>query len=148
MLSYPAAVRSAGVFADEAGLPAGVTVAVRLGGWLSPLKNGRALEAGDRSALVVGGTEKIRTGDRVVFCKVVAVAEAVVTREGQVRAEGGPYAHATLGPLEDWLDAQAGPGVIDGIAERAVLDEKIREGQAAAAAVGGVHDPGDRACSR
>jgi hypothetical protein len=47
------------------------------------------------------------------FLKVVAVAPAAVTRKGQVRAEGSPCAHATLGPLEDWLDARAGAGVID-----------------------------------
>ena len=125
MLSYPAAVRSAGVFADESGLPAGVTVAVRLCDLVSPLGSGARPGAGDRSALAVAGTERIRTGDMVVFCKVVAVAAAVVTRKGHVRAAGSPCAHATLGPLEEWLDAQAGPGVIDGIAERAVLDERF-----------------------
>jgi hypothetical protein len=81
------------------------------------------------SALVIGGTETVRTGAAVVFCKVVAVAEAQVTRDGQVRAQGSPCAHSTLGPLEDWLDAQAGPGVIDGIAERAVLDERFVKGE-------------------
>jgi hypothetical protein len=53
----------------------------------------------------------------------------VVTRDGQVRAEGRPCGHATLGPLEDWLEAQAGPGVIGGIAERAVLDKKYVKGK-------------------
>ncbi len=52
----------------------------------SPLKSGRDLGGGDRSSLVIGGTEKIRTGGAVVFCKVVAVAEAQVKRDGQVRA--------------------------------------------------------------
>jgi hypothetical protein len=65
----------------------------------------------------------------VVFLKVVAVTEAVVTRDGQVRAEGRPCDHATLGPLEEWMDAQAGPGVIDGIAERAVLDARYVKGR-------------------
>ena len=95
----------------------------------SPLRNGRDPGDSDRSALVIGGTERIRTGGRTVFLKVVAVTEAVVTRGGQVRAEGRPYDHATLGPLEDWLDAQAGPGVIDGIAERAVLDGRYVKGR-------------------
>jgi hypothetical protein len=53
------------------------------------------LAEGDRSALAVAGTEKIRTGDRLVFLKVVAVTPAVVTRDGQVRAECRPYDHAT-----------------------------------------------------
>ena len=95
----------------------------------SPLKSGRDLGGADRSALVIGGTERIRTGDRLVFVKVVALTDAVVTRDGQVRADGRPYDHARLGPLEDWLDAQAGPGVVGGIAERAVLDEKHVKGK-------------------
>jgi hypothetical protein len=95
----------------------------------TPLKNGRDLGEADRSALVIGGTERIRTGSRVLLCKAVAVTEAVVTRDGQVRAEGRPYDHATLGPLEDWLDAQAGAGVIGGIAERAVLDSRHVKGR-------------------
>jgi hypothetical protein len=99
-------------------------VAVRLSDVVSPLKNGAPLKEGDRSALVAAGTEKIRAGEPVVFLKAVAVALAVVTRKGQVRAEGSPCGHATLGPLEEWLDAQAGPGVIDGIAENAVLDKR------------------------
>jgi hypothetical protein len=95
----------------------------------SPLKNGRDLGESDVSALVVGGTGKIRTGGATVFLKVVAVTGAVVRRDGQVQAEGRPYDHATLGPLEDWLDAQAGPGVIDAIAGRAVLDKKHVNGK-------------------
>jgi len=103
---------------------AGMIIAVPAELVAPPLRNGRGLGDSDRSALVVGGTEKIRTGGATVFLKVVAVTEAVVTRDGQVRAEGRPYDHATLGPLEEWLDAQAGPGVIDGIADRAVLDKR------------------------
>jgi hypothetical protein len=53
----------------------------------------------------------------------------VVRRDGRVQVEGRPYDHATLGPLEDWLDAQVGPGVIDGIAGRAVLDKKYVKGE-------------------
>jgi hypothetical protein len=82
----------------------------------------------DRSALVIGGTEKIRTGGATVYLKVVAVTEAQVTRDGQVRAAGSPVRHATLGPAEDWLDAHAGPGAIDGIAERGVLDGRYVKG--------------------
>ena len=44
----------------------------------------------------------------MVFCKVVAVAEAQVKRDGQVRAKGSPVHHATLGPLEERLDARPG----------------------------------------
>jgi hypothetical protein len=104
-------------------------VAVPEGLLASPLRSGRGLGDSDRSALVIGGTERIRAGGRAVFLKVVAVTEAVVTRDGQVRAEGRPCDHATLGPLEDWLEAQAGPGVIDGIAERAALDRRYVKGK-------------------
>jgi hypothetical protein len=127
--SYPAAGRSVCVFADEGDLRAGVTVAVRLADLVSPLKSGAPLGDGDRSALAVAGTETIRSGELVVFVKVVAAAPAVVTGKGHVRAAGSPCAHATLGPLEDWLEEQAGPGVIDGIAERAVLDERFVKGE-------------------
>ncbi|MGH3282314.1 MAG: hypothetical protein ACRDNW_24700, partial [Trebonia sp.] len=122
MSSYPV---------PDAAVPvsAGMIVAVPAELLASPLKNGRDLGEADRSALVIGGTEKIRTGGATVWVKVVAVTGAAVTRDGQVRAGGRPYDHATLGPLEDWLDAQAGPGVIDAIAERAVLDERYVKGR-------------------
>jgi Insertion element 4 transposase N-terminal len=127
--SYPAAGSPVCVFADEGGLPAGVTVAIRLGDLVSPLRNGAPLADRDRSALAVAGTRTLRTGEPAVFLKVVAVAPAAVTRNGQVRAEGSPCSYARLGPLEDWLDAQAGLGVIDGIAERAVLDGRFAKGE-------------------
>ena len=95
----------------------------------SPLKSGRDLGGGDRSALVIGGTEKIRTGGAVVFCKVVAVTEAQVKRDGQVRAKGSPVHHATLGPLEERLESQAGPGVAGGIAGRAPLGARFVKGE-------------------
>jgi len=104
-------------------------VAVQLEDLVSPLRNGRPLGEGDRSALAVGGTERIRTGDAVVFCKVVAVAPARVRRDGRVQAQGSPVHHATLGPLEEWLGEKAGPGVVDGIAERAVLREQYVKGE-------------------
>jgi hypothetical protein len=86
-------------------------------------------DAGKRSALVVAGTEKIRPGEPAVFLKVVAVTAARVRRDGKVQAQGSPCGHATLGPLEDWLESQAGPDVIDGIAERAVLQGENVKGE-------------------
>jgi hypothetical protein len=91
----------------------------------SPLKNGRDLGEADRSALVIGGTEKIRTGAAVVFCKVVAVAGAQVKRDGQVRAKGSPVDHATLGPLE----GKAGPDAVGGIAGNAPLEARFVKGR-------------------
>jgi hypothetical protein len=126
---YPAVPDAAARFAEEGDLPGGLMVAVRLADVVSPLRNGAPLEAGARSALAVAGTERIRTGEPTVFCKVVAVAAARVRGDGKVQAEGSPCAHATLGPLEERLDAQAGTGVIDGIAARAVLEKKYVKGE-------------------
>jgi hypothetical protein len=95
----------------------------------SPLKSGRDLGGADRSALVIGGTERIRTGGAVVFLKVVAVAEAQVRRDGQVRAKGSPVHHATLGPLEERLGSQAGPGAAGGIGGGARLDARFVKGE-------------------
>ena len=110
-------------------VPGGMMVAVPLELLASPLKNGRPLGGGDRSALVIGGTEKIRTRGDVVFCKVVVVAEAQVKRDGQVRAKGSPVHHATLGPLEKRLESQAGPGVIGRIAGSARLERRFVKGE-------------------
>ena len=131
MSSYPAGPRSVSSVAGDGEVPGGgaLMVAVRPEDLVSPLRNGRPLEAGGRSALVIAGTGKIRTGDTVVFVKVVAVAPAQVRRDGRVQAQGSPAGHATLGPLEERLERQAGPGVIDGVAERAVLAEKYVKGE-------------------
>ena len=128
---YPVPLCAASLTADGGEVPGGggLMVAVRLADVVPPLRNGRPLGEGDRSALVVGGTERIRTGDAVVFLKAVAVAPARVRRDGRVQAQGSPVHHATLGPLEDWLGEKAGPGVIDGIAERAVLREQFVKGE-------------------
>jgi hypothetical protein len=104
-------------------------VAVRACDLASPLRNGALPSGGDQPALVVAGTRPIRTGEPVAFLKVVVVAPAQVRRDGKVQAQGSPSAHATLGPLEDWLEDKAGPGVIDGIADRAVLAPQYVKGE-------------------
>jgi hypothetical protein len=127
---YPVASRAAASFTEGGEAPGGgLMVAVRLSDLVSPLRNGRQLAAGDGSALVIRGTVRIRTGEATVFCKVVAVAPARVRRDGRVQAQGSPAGHATLGPLEDWLEDKAGPGVIDGIADRAVLAPEYVKGE-------------------
>ena len=75
---------------------------------------------------MVAGTRKIRTGDQLLFVKVVAVAPAVVRRDGRVQAAGHPADHARLGALEQQLDELAGPGVIDEIAAQAALAGKVK----------------------
>jgi hypothetical protein len=128
---YPVPPRAASSLTGEGEVPGGgsLMVAVRPGDLVSPLRNGRPVAEGDRSALVIGGTGRIRSGGLVVFCKVVAVAPAQVRSDGRVQAQGSPCGHATLGPLEEWLEGKAGPGVIDGIAGRAVLREQFVKGE-------------------
>jgi hypothetical protein len=125
---YPAVSRAGAVPGGKV-VPPGLTVAVRACDLASPLRGGALPAAKDQSALVIAGSREIRTGEAVVFLKVVAVAPAQVRRDGRVQAQGSPAAHATLGPLEDWLEGKAGPGVIDGIAERAVLRGEYVKGE-------------------
>ena len=129
MSLYPVASCAVAGFGEDGRAFGGLMVAFRLEDVASPLRNGGLLAAGDRSALVVGGTAPIRSGEMTVFCKVVAIAPAQVRRDGRVQAQGSPAGHATLGPLEDWLEERAGPGVIDGIAERAVLRRRFVKGE-------------------
>jgi hypothetical protein len=127
---YPVASRAAASFAEGGeGPDGGLLVAVRLSDLVSPLRDGRRPGADGRTALAVGGTPRIRTGEATVFCKVVAVAPARVRRDGRVQAQGSPAGHATLGPLEAWLEDKAGPGVVDRIADRAVLREEHVKGE-------------------
>src|SRR5258708_19376597 len=121
-----------------------MVVAVPLELLASPVQSGRDLGDGDRSALVIGGTDRIRTRDGVVFCKVVAVAEAQAKRDGQVRAKGSPVHHATLGPLEERLESQAGPDAAGGIAGRAALDARVVKGRRGRLLAQAVPIPGAR----
>ena len=111
MKFYRAALLDA-IPADQApavmpGWPAPAQViAIRAADLMPPL--GRPVAKGDRTALVVAGSPRIRTGDQVVFVKVVAVAPAVVRRDGRVQAGGHPADHARLGALEQQLDDLAG----------------------------------------
>ena len=91
-----------------------VMVAVPVSALSWPVGEG---SSGDgRSAMVVSGAGKIVNGDPVVWCKIVAVAPAVVRRDGRVQADGRPCDHARLGVLEEQLDQMVGPGTIDRIA--------------------------------
>ena len=82
-----------------------VMVAVRVEDLIWPVRDGGQ---DDRSGLVVAGTEKIRSGDDVVWLKVVAVTPALVRRDGRVQADGRPCDHARLGVLEEQLNASTG----------------------------------------
>ena len=110
---------------DDAWLAgAAPVIAIRAADLVSPAC--RLPAGGDRTALVVAGTPQIRTGDQVVFVKVVAAAPAVVRRDGRVQAGGHPADHARLGALEQQLDDLACPGVIDEIAAAATLTGKVK----------------------
>lgn len=108
--------------ADRAGLgllgQAGV-VAVRAAHLASPARVG--LGGDGRTALVAAGAGPIRGGDVVVFLRPVAVAAAVVRRDGRVQAGGHPADHARLGVAEQRLDELTGsPGLIDQLAASVV----------------------------
>jgi hypothetical protein len=126
---YPVLPDAAIIALDGEVRDGGLMVAVRPGDLVTPARNGRAPGGECRSALVIGGAPRIRTGEPLVFCKVVVVAPAQVRRDGQVQAQGSPLDHATLGPLEEWLEEKAGPGVIGGIAGKAVLREEFVKGE-------------------
>ena len=100
-------------------------VAVRLADLASPA--GPGLGKDGRSALVAAGAGKIRGGDVVVFLKPVAVAAAVVRRDGRVQAAGHLSDHVRLGLAEERLDALCGrPGVIGQVAADLTLKGKIK----------------------
>jgi hypothetical protein len=126
---YPAVSFPATPDAVADGWPAGLAgagiVAVRVSDLQSPLR--RPLREGERTALTAHGAGKIRTGDAVVFCKPVAVAAAVVRRDGRVQAGGHPADHARLGVIEQQLDAMAGQsGVIGQVAAQVVPRGKVK----------------------
>ena len=87
-----------------------------------------ARQSGDgRTAVTASDTGRIRTGDLVVWLKPVAVAPAVVRRDGRVQATGHPADHARLGLAEDRLDELTGkPGVIDEIARSVTLEGRMK----------------------
>ena len=62
-----------------------------------------------------------------MFCKPVAVAAAVVRRDGRVQAGGHPADHARLGVIEQQLDAMTGqPGVIGQVAAQVISRGKVK----------------------
>src|SRR5712691_13529173 len=122
----PPDVTSSGVEDAVLGLPglAGM-VAVRAADLACPCRRGLGRDG--RTALVAAGAGRIRSGDVVVWLKPVAVARAVVRRDGRVQAAGHPADHARLGVAEDRLDALCGTaGVIDGLAQAVTLRGKVK----------------------
>jgi hypothetical protein len=100
-------------------------VAIRVADLVSPA--GRGLGKDGRPALVAARAGRIGTGDLVVFLKPVAVAAAVVRRDGRVQAAGHPADRARLGLAEELLDALCGTAdVIGQVARAAVLKGKVK----------------------
>ena len=100
-------------------------VAVRATDLASPARQGLGRDG--RTALTAAGAGRIRSGDVVVWLKPVAVAPAVVRRDGRVQAAGHPADHARLGVAEERLDELCGiRGVIDEIARSVVLDGRVK----------------------
>jgi hypothetical protein len=100
-------------------------VAVRVADLASPARQGLARDG--RTALTPAGAGRVRSGDLVVWLKPVAVAPAVVRRDGRVQAAGHPADHARLGVAEERLDELCGiPAVIDEIARAVMLDGRVK----------------------
>ena len=100
-------------------------VAVRVADLAWPA--GPGLAGDGRTALVAAGAGEIRTGDVVMFLKPVAIAPAVVRRDGRVQAGGHAADHARLGLAGDRLDELCGtPGVIGEIAAAVTLEGKVK----------------------
>jgi hypothetical protein len=91
-----------------------VMVAVPVSALVWPVRVGSGGQG--RSGLVVAGAGKIKTGDPVVWCKVVVVTAAVVRRDGRVQADGRACDHARLGVAELELDRRCGRGTIERVA--------------------------------
>jgi hypothetical protein len=100
-------------------------VAVRVADLACPARRGLGKDG--RTALTAAGAGRIRSGDLVVWLKPVAVAPAVVRRDGRVQAAGHPADHARLGVAEQRLDELCGvPGVIDQVARSVVLGGRVK----------------------
>jgi hypothetical protein len=129
MFFYPAAPPDATLGCAEDAAPvlpgqAGM-VAVRVADLACPARRGLGKDG--RTALTAAGAGRIRSGDLVVWLKPVAVAPAVVRRDGRVQAAGHPADHARLGVAEHRLDELCGmPGVIDQVAGSAVLGGRVK----------------------
>ena len=103
----------------------GGVIAVRVADLACPARQGLGKDG--RTALTAAGAGRIRSGDLVVWLKPVAVAPAVVRRDGRVQAAGHPADHARLGVAEQRLDELCGvPGVIDQVARSAALDGRVK----------------------
>src|SRR6266576_1711025 len=100
-------------------------VAVRVADLACPARRGLGRDGG--AALTAAGAGRVRSGDLVVWLKPVAVAPAVVRRDGRVQAAGHPADHARLGVAEQRLDELCGvPGVIEEAARSAVLGGRVK----------------------
>ncbi|MDN5859651.1 MAG: transposase, partial [Pseudonocardia sp.] len=131
-MSFYSAVPSAASTPGDGGSGAGsggllettLMVAVPVSALAWPVQAG---SGGDgRSALVVAGAQRITAGESVAWCKVVAVAPALVRRDGRVQAAGHPCEHARLGAAERELDRRCGPDTIDQIAAEVAPTGKIK----------------------
>jgi hypothetical protein len=103
----------------------GGVIAVRVADLACPARQGLGKDG--RTALTAAGAGRIRSGDLVVWLKPVAVAPAVVRRDGRVQAAGHPADHARLGVAGRRLDELCGvPGVIDQVARSVALDGRVK----------------------
>lgn len=100
-------------------------VAIPVGALSWPVSEGSSRDG--RSAMVIAGqVGSVRTGQMVAWCKVVALAPALVRRDGRVQAAGRPCDHAHLGALEEQLDRMVGQDTIEQIAAEVHLGGNLK----------------------
>jgi hypothetical protein len=106
---YPAVLSGASPAENVSGWPPGLAsagmVAIRVADLRFPARPGTR---DGRTALTAVSAGPIRTGEMVVFLKPVAVAPAVVRRDGRLQAGGHPADHVRLGIIEQQLDEMTG----------------------------------------
>ena len=121
--SLPTATSASGDVGDGLAACGAMMIAVRAADLVCPE---RRPARDDRTAVVVAGTGRIRSGELVAFCKVVVVAPAVTRRDGRVQASGKPCDYARLGVLEERLDEIAGADAIGRAAAAVTLKGKVK----------------------
>src|SRR5260221_577854 len=107
---YPAVLFPASPADEAAGWqpgPGGARmIAIRVADLRAAARHGSGKDG--RTALTAAGTGPVRSGDLGGFCKPVAVAPALVRRDGRGQAAGHPAGHVRLGVIEPQLDGRTG----------------------------------------
>ena len=127
---YPVVPCSASSIADDGAAGGGLMVAVRAADLATPLGSGALPGGGDRSALVVGGTERIRTGDvSGVPARWWRSRRRGCGGTGGCRRRAARFTTRRSGLWRTGWRSRPGPGSSTRIAERAVLRPEYVKGE-------------------